>query len=157
MQLWRWVGLLIGVDPELLPTGEAEAMRFADLVAATMGPPDADSRALTNALVHSPLETARNERDKKNLQKRVEFSKALCRELVGNEIADKLGLERTSWRLTLPLLKRLVSLAETVRGNVPGAHGAAILTGTLYWDRVVEVGLAGASVEFKLPERLAAA
>jgi hypothetical protein len=156
MQLWRWVGLLIGVDADLLPTGEPEAMRLAELIAATTGEPDADARALTNALVHSPLEAARNDRDRKNLQKRVEFSKALCRELVGDEVADKLGLERTGWRLTVPLLKRLVGIAEMARGRVPGVHGAAILTGTLYWDRVVEVGLTGAT-EFKLPERLAAA
>jgi hypothetical protein len=157
MQLWRYVGHLIGVDSELLPAGEAEALRFADLVAATMDAPDADSRALTSALVQSPLEVAKNEGERKNLQKRVEFSKALCRELVGDDLADKLGVERTGWRLTVPLLKRLVGVAETMRGRVPGVHGAALLTGTMYWDRVVEVGLAGATVEFKLPERLAAA
>jgi hypothetical protein len=155
IQLWRWVGLLIGTDPELVPGSERDAWRLADLISATMAPPDADGRALTRALLLSPLGAATNERERRNLEKRVEVSKALCRELVGDAIADDLGVERTSWRLGVPVLKRLVSLAEAVRGSVPGVDRTAIFTGTRYWDRVVEIGLAGATAEFGLPDRLA--
>jgi hypothetical protein len=155
MQLWRRVGLLIGTDPALVPTSEPEAWRLADIVSATMAPPDADGRALTHALLYSPLDAARDDRERTSLQKRVEVSKALCRELVGDAIADGLGVERSTWRLGVPVLRRLVSLAEAVRGTLPGAHSTAIYTGTKYWDRVVAIGLAGATAEFGLPERLA--
>ena len=36
------------------------------------------------------------------------------------------------------------------------AHESALVTGTRYWDRVVEIGLAGATAEFGLPDALAA-
>ena len=91
MQLWRYAGLLMGVDPEILPTGVTEGKRLAELVQATMGPPDEDARALTRSLLRSPLAAARNERERKNLERRVEFAKSLCRELVGDDLADRLG------------------------------------------------------------------
>ena len=50
IHLWRWVGRVIGVDAALLPVSEPDASRLADLIAATMAPPDQDSRDLTKAL-----------------------------------------------------------------------------------------------------------
>ncbi|XXY22796.1 hypothetical protein WME88_24600 [Sorangium sp. So ce216] len=37
------------------------------------------------------------------------------------------------------------------------AHRFAVATGTRYWDKVVEIGLAGAPAGFLPPERLASA
>ncbi len=155
-QLWRTTGLLMGVDPEILPAGEAEGRRLADLIRATTAPADADGRELTRTLIETPLSLARSPRERAMLERRVEFSKAVCRELLGDELADQLGVERTRWRLTVPLLKRVIGAAETLRDRVPGVDRTALTTGTRYWDRVVEVGLAGATAEFKLPDRLAA-
>jgi hypothetical protein len=39
--------------------------------------------------------------------------------------------------------------------RIPAAHQRAVLLGNRYWDRVVEIGLAGATAEFRPPERLA--
>jgi ER-bound oxygenase mpaB/B'/Rubber oxygenase, catalytic domain len=156
MQLWRYTGLVMGVDPGILPTGEAEGRRLADLIRATTAPPDEDGRALTRSLLTAPLGLARSARERAVAEKRVDFSKALCRELMGDELAEHLGVERTRWRLTVPILRRVVATAERIRGSVPGADRTALTTGTRYWDRVVEVGLAGVTAEFKLPDRLAA-
>ena len=156
MQLWRYTGLLMGVDPTILPTGEAEGRRLADLIRATTAPADHDGRALTRSLLTSPLAHARSPRERAVLERRVEFTKAVCRELLGDELADQLGVERTRWRLTVPILKRVIAAAERIRDSVPGAERTALATGTRYWDRVVAVGLAGATAEFRLPERLAA-
>ena len=156
MQLWRYTGLLMGVEPAILPTGEAEGRRLADLIRATTAPADADGRSLTRALLTAPLALARTPRDRRIVEKRIEFTKAMCRELLGNELADQLGVERTSWRVTVPFVKRIVRAAERVRGSIPGADRTALAQGTRYWDRVVEIGLAGATAEFGLPERLAA-
>jgi hypothetical protein len=38
---------------------------------------------------------------------------------------------------------------------MPSATQAAIEAGTRYWDRVVAIGLAEATAEFRPPERLA--
>jgi hypothetical protein len=155
MQLWRYVGHLIGVDAELQPTSEYDAARLAEIIAATQGDPDDDSRALTAALLGAPLTEATTPTSMRNAERRVRFAEAMCRELVGDELADKLAVPRTSWRLAVPLVRRLVSGAELLRESVPFTDRHARAAGNRYWERVVEVGLAGATAEFGLPDRLA--
>jgi hypothetical protein len=155
MQLWRWSGWLMGIDPELLPATEAEGTRLADLFACTQGEPDDDSRRLTRALLQAPLREAKTRRERANAQRLFQFSAGMCRELLGDELAEKLGVPRSSWRYMVPFVRRLVSSVELVRENVPFGDVPAVWAGTRYWDRVVEVGLAGAMAEFALPQALA--
>ncbi|MDP9037248.1 MAG: DUF2236 domain-containing protein [Myxococcota bacterium] len=157
MHLWRWSGWVMGVDPELLPSTEAEGLRLAQLIAATQAPPDDDSRRLTRALLESPIDRATNERDRANARRAARFSAAMCRALVGDETADQLAVPRTPWRYMVPFVKRLVSGVDLVRSRVPFADVPALWAGTRYWDRVVDAGLAGAAAEFVLPQRLARA
>jgi hypothetical protein len=157
MDLWRWSGWLMGIDPELLPATEAEAQRLGDVIAATMGEPDDDSRRLTRALLESPLREAKTARDRANAKRIVRFSSAMCRFLLGDEVADSLAVPHTSWRYMVPFVRRLVSSVELVRENVPFADVPALWAGTRYWDRVVELGLAGAMADFALPQGLARA
>lgn len=81
----------------------------------------------------------------------------VCRELLGDELADKLGVQRSALRYALPVLRRLVRSVEHVRHRVSLAERSAVAAGTRYWDRVVEIGLQGATAEFGLPSHLVAA
>ncbi|MCA9587786.1 MAG: DUF2236 domain-containing protein [Myxococcales bacterium] len=157
MHLWRWAGWLIGVDPELLPTSELDAARLAELIAATQGPPDADARELTRVLLTSPLEVARTPAERRAAERRVRFGTAMCRELLGDELADGLGVARGRFRYELPILRRVVSGMEVAARNIPGARKRALAAGNRYWDRVVALGLQNASYDFPLPTGLAAA
>jgi hypothetical protein len=162
MQLWRFVGHVIGVEPDLIPASMYDATRLAEMISTLQGPPDADSRALTRALLEVPLAEVqgappRTRTETRNLERRVRFAQAMCRHLVGEELADALAVPSTPWRIAVPIVQRLVRGAELVRSSVPFADGPAIAAGNRYWDRVVEVGLAGATAEFALPERLVAA
>jgi hypothetical protein len=157
VHLWRWSGWLMGVDPELLPATEAEGHRLGDVLYATMGEPDEDSRRLTRALLESPLQAAKTRGERANAKRLVRFSEAMCRELVGGETADKLAIPRTSWRYMVPFARRLVSSVELVRETVPFADVPAVWAGRRYWDRVVELGLAGAIADFALPQGLSRA
>ena len=156
MQLWRYAGHLIGVDPEIQPTSEAEGQRLAETIRATQGPPDDDSRALTRALMESPAMAAVTAAEKARMRHHVHFGYAVCRELVGDAMADDLAVERTSWKHAVAMLKRVVRATERVRTSIPAADRQALLAGSRYWDRVVTVGLQGATAEFTLPSRLAA-
>ncbi|MGH7295257.1 MAG: oxygenase MpaB family protein, partial [Polyangiaceae bacterium] len=98
VHLWRWSGWLMGVEPELLPATEAEGVRLGQLIAATLGEPDDDSRKLTRALLHSPLHLAKTRGELANARRLVRFSEAMCRHLMGDEVADALAVPRTSWR-----------------------------------------------------------
>jgi len=155
MQLWRYVGRVIGCDPELIPTGEIEARRLGELIAATQGAPDDDSRALTRALLHAGLDAAKTPRARRRARMERDLSQGLVRGLLGDAMADALAVPLTPWRHTVSLLRGFNVAAEQVRRRVPAAHRAAVEAGNRYWDRVVEIGLAGATAEFRLPERLA--
>jgi hypothetical protein len=157
VDLWRWSGWVMGVDQELLPATEAEGLRMAEVLHATLGDPDDDSRRLTRALLESPLRTARSARDRANAERLMTFSAAMCRTLQGDAMADALGVPHTSWKYMVPFMRRLVSSVELVRERVPFGDVPAVWAGTRYWDRVVEIGLAGAMAEFGLPQGLARA
>src|SRR5262245_12996367 len=63
MQLWRYSGYLSGVDPNLLCATENEARRLLEMVLEFEGAPDADSRALINALMRVGQTTGFQEAD----------------------------------------------------------------------------------------------
>lgn len=157
MHLWRWVGHLIGVDPELNCASEGEADRYAELVRATEAEPDDDSRALTRALLTAEVREAKTPRQLRVAKLRSMMGHTFSRHLLGDELADQLAIGRTPMRHTGPLWTRVISASSLVVDRVPLAERGALVVGTRYWDRVVEIGLAGAMAEFGLPERLRAA
>lgn len=152
--LWRWVGRVIGVHPDILPASEIDGMRLARLIEDTMGAPDDDSRALTKALLDSAYDGATTPKQLREAARRAELLKLLCRELLGDTLADALALERSTYRYAIPMVKRVVRSLGRVAKHVPLAERSAVAAGTRYWDRVVEIGLQGATYEFSLPERL---
>ncbi len=154
VHLWRWVGRVIGVDPDILPASEADAMRLGELMAMTLGEPDDDSRALTRALFDAPFEGKKTRRELREAAANVLLGRLVCRELIGDELADKLGVPRTPLRYAMPMMRRFVGAVEKFTKTVPYAERGAELVGTRYWDRVVEIGLQGATAEFALPRSL---
>jgi hypothetical protein len=154
IHLWRWVGHVIGVDRDLLPVSEQDGMRLADLIAATMGPPDQDSRDLTKALFDAAWDGAVTRKQRREAARKVLFGTTLCRELIGDEMADALCVPRNKVRFAIPMVRRLVSSVESFTRAMPFAERGAIVAGKKYWSRVVEIGLQGATYEFTLPSRL---
>lgn len=156
VQLWRWSGWLMGVDPELLPVTEAGGRSLGELIAATQREPDDDSRRLTRALLQSPVRDAKTADARTSAERQTRFTSAMCRALLGETIADQLGVPSSSWRYALPFVRTVVGSLERVRENVPSAGASALRAGSRYWDRVVDLGLAGAT-ELALPDVLARA
>ena len=154
MQLWRYVSRLIGVDPEISVNSELDARALADLIAATQAAPDDDSRALVRALLESPQEAARTEEAKRRATFTTRLGQGFVRGLLGDEMADSLAVPRTPWRYAMEIARTATRATEVARETVPGARAALIDAGHRYWDRVVEIGLAGATAEFRPPERL---
>jgi hypothetical protein len=156
VHLWRWVGRLIGVDEDVLPASEAEGMRLADLISLTMGEPDQDSRDLTRCLFEAAYDGCTTRAQIKQAERNVMVGRLICRELIGDELADKLEVPRTTLRHAMPMMKRFVAMAERVSRAVPFSLGGRgqVAVGTFYWDRVVEIGLQSATYDFALPTRL---
>ncbi len=153
--LFRWVGELIGVESALLPATHTEATRLAQFILLTQGEPDADSRELVNALLEGPLRLAKTPRELRRAERQVAVSRGLCRSLIGDELADALGLTRDGHRHWALGLRATLRLLESARRGVPRINDFVQLLGSRYWDFTVSQGLGGVPARYELPERLA--
>jgi hypothetical protein len=155
MHLWRYVGHLSGVDPELLPSSELEGRNLAYLIDATQGPPDADSRALVRALVDSPIAAARGEKDMRAARVRAQFARGIVRGLVGDEMASKLGVEPTPWVNIMHVFRTASALGDRAVRLSPFMREKAVSVGRKYWEDVVRLGLSsGGPYHFRPQEKL---
>lgn len=152
--LFRWVGELIGVEPELLPGTHAEAMRLASFIHLTQGPPDADSRALVSALLERPLRAAQSPAEQRRAARQVAVATGLCRSLIGDELADALGLERSRHRHWALGVRTALTVLEGARRGVPQLNELVRRLGSRYWDLTVSHGLGGIPARYDLPDRL---
>ena len=140
---WRYVGRLMGVDDELLATSALEARTLGAMIDSTQGLPDADSRALTDALIRSGAENGRSPAE-------IDFGYALCRHLIGARYADAMGLPRGKWDLAPPILSRVVSGVDTLAQRLPGARTRGLQLGARYWRQAVERVFGNKEVVFAL-------
>jgi hypothetical protein len=68
--------------------------------------------------------------------------------------APRHAIPKTPWRYVMEIARAATRATEIARETVPGARPALVDSEHRYWDRVVEIGLAGATAEFRPPERL---
>ncbi len=93
---WRYVAYLFGIDPEIVPTSEAEVRHLIDVAFSLECDPDDKARELCRALIESAPEFT----DITNpVQGRlfVKLLYALSRHLLGNELADLLGYPKARY------------------------------------------------------------
>lgn len=152
--LFRWVGELIGVEPCLLPATHAEATRLADFILLTQGPPDDDSRELVSALLEGPLRLAKTPRERRRAETQVAVSQGLCRSLIGDELADGLGLRRDPHRHWALGVRTTLRFLESARRGVPRVNDLVHLLGSRYWEHTVSLGLGGVPAKYELPVAL---
>ncbi len=157
MHLWRYSGYLSGVDEEILPGSEFDGWNLGELIKATQAPPDEDSRMLVKALFDSTVTDAKTPEQRRMGEMRRRMGHGFCRGLLGDEMADSLGVPRTHFTMAFHALRTAAKVTEQARTRSAEAHRFAVATGSRYWDKVVEMGLAGAPAEFLPPERLASA
>lgn len=157
MHLWRYAGHVMGVDTEILPTSEFEGWRLAELIRATQGAPDDDSRALTAALFEASLQNAKTPREKRLGVFRREMGRGFCRQLIGDELANGLGVPRTPFEGVFHVFRGATRAGEAVRKRSREAHLLMVETGAQYWERVVKEGLGPVPADFKPPVRLSKA
>jgi hypothetical protein len=155
VQLWRYVGWLLGSANELLPTSEREAHRLADLIMATQAPPDEDARALTKALLDSGRQAARNDEELKQYERLKYFTRAVSWRLLGEDLASSLGVPRSPAEPLFPVLRGIIGAAERVREVSPRLRAFAVRQGDVYWQRLIDEGLRGKPVDFHPPTKLA--
>jgi hypothetical protein len=152
--LFAWVGHVIGVEEGLLPMTHAEAHRAEAFVRLTQRPPDDDSRALVAALLAGPARLAQTELEQRFAQQQMRISASLCRDLIGDELADALAVPRSRWRRATRLLRPTMQTLERLRRLSPQLSDKVNDWGARYWEVTVGRGLAGRPAGFRMPEKL---
>jgi hypothetical protein len=150
--LWRYIGWILGVDPELLPATRAEAERTYGFIELTQGEPDDDARKLTEVFLNAPAEAPEEGDHGSAARPNVAVGYALARELLGDERADQLAIPKTPLRMALPLLRAFVGRVNRLRRRDRGQALAAEY-GQRYWEWVLESQPSGA-IELSLPTDL---
>lgn len=153
MHLWRYVGWLIGVDEELLPGNEADGRRYGLLVKSTQGIPDEDAKKLTRALHDAPLTEAKTRIEKSRAWFISQLGRGLTRGLMGDEIADQLGVERTPLDYVVPALSSMVWPVEQLR-RAGSLNPFFTAIGRRYWAEIIKAGLGRNPATFAAPEKL---
>ena len=143
IQLWRLVAWIIGVDPGLIPESETSARRYAELILLTQGPPDDDARALTRALIEGPLQALRD--GDAAARRRAELQRGLacgiCRVMLGDELADGLGLLALDGGTRCRCCGRQYAVARRCGPSVV-LRAVAETLGEVYWDASIREGSA---------------
>jgi len=136
IHLWRYAGYLMGVREELLCASLAEARWLADIVDRIDAGPDEDSRELLMPLLdRDPRELATTSPQVQQAVRRL-FA-AACRDMIGDEYADRVGLPRGPVDLVFRRLLRptIQALGRTTQ-RLPGAAERSHRAGERYWSAV---------------------
>jgi hypothetical protein len=121
-------------------------LRLGDLILKTQGPPDADSRALTLALLASGRSAP-------------PLVHTLSRYLLGRETADALGVPGSPrFERWLPTLMRAtIGTVDQLRARWSVLDAMAVQRGSRYWDGVVMRGLGEHGTDYRPPAALRSA
>jgi len=148
VQLWRYNGLLMGVDPKLCAATEAEGLRLIRLTHAILEPPDDDARALIRALMEVPLQAARTPAEMAVARRAVDLLYAVSRHLIGDDLADALDYPRTPWRLAVGPIRATNVTMNALRRSLTSSREPLYRFGLFAWERLIEQGLAGIPAAF---------
>ena len=126
--VWRYASYLLGINPELVNTSEAEALRMIDVAFSVEFDPDETAAALCRSTIEAiPVYIQVNQNwISKHL---AGFFYSLSRHLIGNELADRLAypksnlLQKLACRIFIAymwLTQRVPSLNPRFLKNIVG-------------------------------------
>ncbi|KAB2350039.1 DUF2236 domain-containing protein [Actinomadura rudentiformis] len=125
VHLWRYVGHLMGVHPDLLPANEADAWRLLWLEAATEYLPDQDSQRLARALMNAaaPLLLPRLLKRSGTARRALTtYLMSYSRLILGRRNADFLGTPNDKpYQIAVAATAAAVFALETARTMIPAA------------------------------------
>lgn len=145
--LWAYSGYISGVDSELLCMSETQAQRLMLLLGAQEGAPNEDSRNLVQSLRTLPLPGQLHEE-----AWFAELASTLSRSLLGDHLADALGIPPSAWTWSVPLIRPFLSMFSEAQRHIPEVADLAVDWGITTWE-TLENNLFAGPGEIKLPSR----
>ena len=150
IHLWRYIGLLMGIEPELLPADEQEAARLAWLMGLVQSQaPVEAARPLGQALYEVPMQRAGGAVERAAARVEQRFRAGVSRFFLGDETGDRLGLPRTAMKFAPLAMIPIVSACEAARVVVPGGTQVAVKVGEAWLRRRMARMLRGRSTEYR--------
>lgn len=126
--LWRYVGLLNGVGPELNPAGEADHIRIEELYALTATEPDDGDREFVHALTHDYLALEIADLLPVGGRRKHDYAvtvvNGLTRAFLGDAAAAKLGVPDTVFKHVPALVSPIVGGVNRILAAIPGVTEA---------------------------------
>ncbi|MET0998496.1 MAG: oxygenase MpaB family protein, partial [Marmoricola sp.] len=134
--LWRYVGHLSGVCDALLPVDEGDQRRIQEIYQLTRPAVDDGSRALVSGLVNDYLvpEVAELFPARMPASRGVAttYVNGMIRAVVGDGLADELGIEESRFKHLVPALGHLTAAAYGGRQRLPGGKARRVARGRRY-------------------------
>lgn len=151
LAMWRYSSHLMGIVPELQCSTEAEGWHLVEQVRRSEGAPDADCRALIEAVM-----TASYFPQLDRFAWRVPLAYDLSRGLIGDSLADALGYPPPGRFVWLrPAARPVVMAADLALRFAPSAAAWASRQGAALWDRIISDILSGKRPDYRAPTALA--
>lgn len=126
--LWKYIGCLIGIPPEIMPANDEDAIRSLYLWSKTQPEADADSIALAQALHQEPLHAPWPE---KRWQKRFiqQVNLGFNYHLIGERSCKVLQLPKSDYSHFIKLIQAINRFDEKLAALLPRYRGKQIATG----------------------------
>lgn len=155
MHLWRYAGLLSGVDPSLVFDTEKDAQRLWELGCLIQPPADEGGRALATALSKAAGELVGESRFERAVGLiAARYIDGLSRALNGDELADDLVLPHRSWKYSVYPTRVALRSAEAVRRRMPLGTRVAAFVGNRMLLYSAKKQLRGVEPSFAPPRAL---
>ena len=148
MQLWRYIGYVMGIEEDLLPHTEAEGQKLAYLVGNSQPPADEDSRKLGEALRDVPFESASTLPEQILAFFEMHYRSGLRRAILGGKAGDDLGLPATPFIFAPLITSPLIYLAETIRMTFPALENVMANIGETWLNYRIQSMVAGKPADF---------
>ena len=130
IHLWRYVGVLLGIESHLIPATEEEARRMFYLVGMTQTLAGPEAAILGRALHEVPLKLAEGRLDRWQARVAMNIRAGISQMFLGDDAIEHLGLPKSVSRYALWGSVPFIYSADRARRFMPGAtHIASFLGG----------------------------
>lgn len=148
LHFWRYVGYLLGINVEHMPTNEKEARRLLYTLTIAQPGADEDSQHLAKALLEEPLsEEIPMPVWMRKLRKN--FHHGLNRYFLDKHACENLGIEPTPWVMAGGLVAVPTFYSEALRRIIPGATRRAIKRGGDLQQRHQDMLMNGRKAQYR--------
>ena len=137
INLWRYAGLLMGVNRELIVTSSHEADRISEFSKLTNGLPDEDSEELVSALLGASQGIFQSNYQLLSKLSGDRMIGSIARHLVGMPLADNIGLKANGWDAMVPLMRMVVLSQSLLTRLQPDNKKRRFENGRLKWEEVL--------------------